>query len=66
MKVPNAFWVIAGIVCLAFFLRIYKVSSLPPSLSWDEVSIGYNAYSIVKTGFDEHHKFLPLDAFIAY
>ncbi len=54
------------IVLLAFFLRIYKVTSIPPSLSWDEVSIGYNAYSILKTGYDEHHRFFPLDAFVAF
>src|SRR5690348_9476830 len=54
------------IVAFAFILRIYNVASVPPALSWDEVSIGYNAYSILKTGRDEHGKFLPLDAFVAY
>ncbi len=54
------------IVLLAFFLRIVNVGNIPPSLSWDEVSIGYNAYSILKTGRDEHQKFLPLDAFAAF
>ena len=60
------FFVLAAIVLLAFVLRIYNVSVLPPSLSWDEVSIGYNAYSILKTGHDEHGLFMPLDAFAAY
>ncbi|MBU2544318.1 glycosyltransferase family 39 protein [Patescibacteria group bacterium] len=60
-------FVIIGIILLsALFLRIYKVDQIPPSLSWDEVSIGYNAYSILKTGRDEHGRFLPLDAFAAY
>lgn len=54
------------IVLLAFVLRIYKVAQIPPSLSWDEVSIGYNAYSILKTGYDEHHRFFPLDTFVAF
>ncbi len=54
------------IVLLAFFLRIVNVGNIPSSLSWDEVSIGYNAYSILKTRRDEHKKFLPLDAFAAY
>ncbi|MCX6791893.1 MAG: glycosyltransferase family 39 protein [Candidatus Gottesmanbacteria bacterium] len=54
------------IVVFAFLLRTYNVTKVPPSLSWDEVSIGYNAYSILKTGRDEHGKFLPLDAFAAY
>lgn len=42
------------------FLRFYKITSNPISLSIDEVSFGYNAYSILKTGRDEYGKFLPL------
>ena len=34
--------------------------NLPPSLNWDEVSLGYNAYSILKTGRDEWGTKLPL------
>ena len=41
------------IVLLAFLLRIYRIESVPPALNWDEVSIGYNAYSIMQTGRDE-------------
>ncbi len=48
------------IVLLAFILRFARVTSVPPALNWDEVSIGYNAYSILKTGRDEWGKFLPL------
>lgn len=54
------------IVILAAFLRFYKLGSNPPSLYWDEVSLGYNAYSILKTGRDEHNEFLPLKRFIAF
>lgn len=57
---------IIGIVLFALVLRINKISSIPPALSWDEVSIGYNAYSILKTGRDEHGRFLPIDTFVAY
>lgn len=59
-------WFLVLIVGFAFFIRMYKVTSVPPSLSWDEVSIGYNAYSILKTGRDEHGRFLPIDTFVAY
>lgn len=45
--------VVALIVALAFGLRFYRVTEVPPSLNWDEVSIAYNAYSILKTGKDE-------------
>lgn len=48
------------IVGLALFLRLYKVTSDPPSLNWDETSIAYNAYSIFKTGRDEWGQLLPL------
>src|SRR3989344_741922 len=41
------------ILSLALFLRLWMLGSLPPSLSWDEVSTGYNAYSILQTGKDE-------------
>lgn len=44
----------------SFFLHIYKINQLPPSLNWDEVSHGYNAYSILKTAKDEWGNFLPL------
>jgi len=57
---------IIGIVLFALFLRTNKIASIPPALSWDEVSIGYNAYSILKTGRDEHGRFLPIDTFVAY
>ncbi|MCJ7829621.1 phospholipid carrier-dependent glycosyltransferase, partial [Patescibacteria group bacterium] len=48
------------ILILAAFLRFYRLSSSPPSLQWDETAIGYNAYSVLKTGRDEYGKFLPL------
>lgn len=48
------------VLILSFTLRFYKVSEDPPSLNWDEVSIGYNAYSILKTGKDEWNQFYPV------
>lgn len=48
------------IVLLAFFLRFYKVTEIPPSLNWDEVSIGYNAFSILRTGKDEWNQSFPV------
>ena len=56
----NKKFLIAGIILLAFFLRFYKIASIPPSLNWDEVSIGYNSYSILETGRDEWGKAFPL------
>ena len=48
------------IVILAGFLRFYHVSTVPPALNSDEVAIGYNAYSILKTGRDEYGIRFPL------
>ncbi len=48
------------ITLLAFFLRFYRLGQVPPSLEWDEAAIGYDAYSILKTGRDQFGQFLPL------
>jgi 4-amino-4-deoxy-L-arabinose transferase-like glycosyltransferase len=53
-------YILLTIIILAAVLRFYKISEIPPGLYWDEVSIGYNAYSILKTGKDEYGKSLPL------
>lgn len=53
------------IIILAALVRLINLSILPPSLNWDEVSLGYNAYSILKTGQDEWGQTLPL-SFRAY
>lgn len=65
-KLLSVWAILSAIVLGAFVLRVYAIDRIPPSLSWDEVSIGYNAYSILRTGFDEHGKFLPIDAFAGY
>lgn len=58
--------IVTAIVLFALFFRIDRVGSVPPALSWDEVSIGYNAYSILKSGRDEHGHVMPYDTFVAY
>lgn len=55
----NKFFFIV-ILALAIFLRIFRLDNIPPSLNWDEVSIGYNAFSILKTGEDEWGESMPL------
>ncbi|MCX6793684.1 MAG: glycosyltransferase family 39 protein [Candidatus Gottesmanbacteria bacterium] len=52
-------WIIL-IVLLAGFLRFWQLTGVPPALNSDEVAIGYNAYSILKTGKDEYGKPYPL------
>jgi len=53
----SKYWLIL-ITFLSFFIRIYQTNYVP--LLWDEASIGYNAYSIIKTGKDEYGQTLPL------
>lgn len=48
------------VILLAFGLRFYKLGDIPVSLYWDEVALGYNAYSITETGRDEHGEVMPL------
>lgn len=48
------------IVAVAGFLRFYRLTGVPPALNSDEVAIGYNAYSILKTGRDEYGIQYPL------
>ncbi len=55
-----------SIVILGILLRFWQLDKIPVSLNWDEVSQGYNALSILKSGKDEWGKFLPLANFRAY
>ncbi len=54
------------ILGLGLLLRVILIDKFPPSLNWDEVSHGYNAYSILNTGKDEWGQLLPLFNFRAY
>lgn len=47
------------IFIVASFFRLWRLGEVPISPDWDEVSLGYNAYSILHTGRDEFGKFLP-------
>lgn len=48
------------ILFLGFFLRFYRLGSIPNGPEWDEASVGYNAFSIAKTGHDEWGNKFPL------
>lgn len=54
------YWLLATIILLGIFLRFYQLGQNPPSLDWDEASLGYNAYSILKTGADEFGRKWPI------
>ena len=48
------------IFLISILFRFWNLTKYPVSLSMDETAIGYNAYSILKTGTDEYGEFLPL------
>lgn len=48
------------IMLIAIWARIYDLNGLPVGLFVDEASIGYNAFSIAKTGMDEYGNSFPL------
>lgn len=60
VKAFKAYVLLALIIIIASFLRLYNLSGNPPGLTWDEAALGYNAYSILKTGRDEYGQILPI------
>jgi 4-amino-4-deoxy-L-arabinose transferase-like glycosyltransferase len=52
--------VLIVVLLLAALLRLWNLGSIPPHLTPDEASLGYNAYSILKTGKDEYGQILPV------
>lgn len=63
MKLINSIksnWVIILILVLAAFLRFWRLDVNPPHLTPDEAALGYNAYSILKTGRDEYGELMPI------
>jgi len=57
------FWLV---FIISLFSRFLYLDKYPVSLNWDEISHGYNAYSLLKTGRDQWGKTLPIFNFRAY
>jgi 4-amino-4-deoxy-L-arabinose transferase-like glycosyltransferase len=55
IKIPK----IIIIIFIALLLRCWQIANLP-SLNPDEAALGYNAYSLIQTGRDEHGAAWPL------
>ncbi len=53
------YWLLILIILLAAFLRFYKLGSYP-ALNADEASNGYDAYSLIQTGMDQHGNAWPI------
>lgn len=48
------------ILFIAGSLRLWNLDLMPPHLRNDEAALGYNAYSVLQTGKDEHGQFMPV------
>jgi len=59
MRKINKFILLGLIILLAGFLRFYRLADYP-ALNADEAAIGYNAYSLIQTGRDEHGNPWPI------
>jgi hypothetical protein len=54
------YWLLIVSLIIGTQLRLISLGGIPQGLTWDEAALGYNAYSILKTGRDEFGKFLPI------
>lgn len=56
------------VILLGLLIRVYDLKGSPPSLYWDEMDVGYQAYSILKTGKDYfgNYPFLTVHSFADY
>lgn len=59
-------FLLLAVIILGSILRLFHLGTNPPSLSWDEASLGYNAFTIAQNGRDEHGEFMPLARFTAF
>src|SRR3990167_1338915 len=57
-KLPYSNYILIAILILGFFIRLYKINSLP--LYGDELTMVYDSYSVLKTGMDQTGELLPL------
>lgn len=58
-KIFTVFFLVL-IILITVITRYYKLGDIPSGLYLDEAEMGYNAYSILKTGRDEFGKPFPL------
>ncbi len=55
----KVWFILILIIAFAGIVRIYKITEVPPSISWDEAAVGYNAWTIASYGRDERGNFFP-------
>lgn len=60
LKIKKIYFLLALVVIFSFVIRAYKIDSVPPSLTWDETAVGYNAFILANYGQDEYGKNFPV------
>lgn len=60
MRFLNKWLLLILILLLGTFLRLWNMDKVPVSLFGDELDVGYQAYSILKTGKDYSGNFMPI------
>lgn len=60
LSIKKYFLILVAIFALGLFLRLYHIGNIPSGFQRDEVFLGYNAYSLLKTGRDINGHLLPL------
>lgn len=60
-RIPWAILTFGLILLLAVGLRFYQLGQVPIELNRDEASLGYTAFSLLKTGHEEHGVYWPLN-----
>lgn len=59
----NAWLILSALLIMgAGLIRGYRLTASPPSPYWEEVALGYDAYSLAQTGRDHHGNTPPLIA----
>ncbi|MBI3397089.1 glycosyltransferase family 39 protein [Candidatus Woesebacteria bacterium] len=58
--IKKSFLILAIILLVASVLRLWRLDQVPVSLFGDELDLGYQAYSILKTGKDYSGNFMPV------
>jgi 4-amino-4-deoxy-L-arabinose transferase-like glycosyltransferase len=56
-------FILVVIILCGSILRFYKLGSIPPGLTDDEVNMGYDAYSLLETGKDQWGQSYPIFSF---
>lgn len=65
LKFFKKYWfsvIFISLILLSAGLRLYKLDQVPASMYWEEVALGYDAYSLLQTGKDHHGNAWPIVA----